>query len=229
MKKHSIRRSTLTFLKDLAKNNDRNWFNDHKTLYLDAYQNMCAVADDLIAAMNKHDDIETTSGKQSLYRIYKDVRFSKDKSPYNPRFAFGLRRATKLRRGGYYVHIKPGNSFVGCGFFSPSPEDLKRIRADIDLNYDQWRKLLRTKGIKENFGEIQGEKVATAPKGYPKDHPAIDLLRQKQFIFRHHFSDAEVMSDNFISEVNRIFKSIRPYFDLMSEVLTTDVNGESIL
>jgi uncharacterized protein (TIGR02453 family) len=224
-----IQKSTLKFLKDLSLHNDRDWFNDNKERYLDAYQNMISFADGLILEMNKHDEIEETSGKKAMYRIYNDVRFSKDKSPYNPRFAFGLQRATKFKRGGYYVNIKPGNCFMACGFFMPNPDDLKRIRQDIDLNADKWKKLLKSKGIKDNFGEMKGEAVGTAPRGFAKDHPAIELLRYKQFLFRHDFTDKEVSSETFLKDVNRILKGIRPYFDYMSEVLTTDLNGEVIV
>ena len=228
MKSDLIQKSTYKFLKDLAKNNDRDWFNAHKPVYEKALHNMWAFADQLIVEMNKHDAIENESGRKSLYRIYNDVRFNKNKSPYNARFAMSMQRATRLRRGGYYLHIKPGNSYLACGFFSPSPEDLKRIRMDIEANYDQWEKLLNRNGIKENFGDMQGDTVATAPRGFPIDHPAIALLRHKQFVFRHRFTDAEVMSDHFIKEVNKVFKSIRPWFDHMSEALTMDMNGESI-
>ena len=229
MKNYIIQRSTLKFLKDLEKHNEREWFNAHKDTYETAHKNMCDFADALIAEMNKHDDIDTPNGRKSLYRIYSDVRFSKDKSPYKARFAMGLQRASKLRRGGYYLDIKPGNSFLGCGFFSPNPDDLRRIRQDIDGNYDQWKKTLKGKAIRDNFGEMQGDKVLTAPKGFSIDNPGIELLRHKQFVLRHQFSDEEVMAENFMKEVNRIFKSVRPFFDHMSEVLTTNVNGESIL
>lgn len=229
MKNSVIQKAVLKFLKDLSLNNNRDWFNANKSKYLNAHENMISFADGLIMEMNKHDVIEETSGKKSLYRIYNDVRFSKDKTPYNPRFAFGLQRATKLRRGGYYVNIKPGNCFMACGFFFPNPEDLKRIRLDIERNQDKWRKLLKSKGIKDNFGELIGEKVLTAPKGFSKDHPAIDLLRHKQFLFRHDFKDKEVTDANFLKEVSKRFKAGRPYFDYMSEVLTTNLNGESIV
>ncbi len=224
-----IQKSTLKFLKDLASNNKRDWFNANKDRYLDAHQNMISFADALILEMNKHDELEETTGKKSLFRIYNDVRFSKDKSPYNPRFAFGLQRSTKLRRGGYYVNIAPGKCLVACGFFNPNPEDLKRIRTDIDLNYEHWRRLLKSKNLKSNFGDMMGEKVGTAPRGFEKDHPAIDLLRYKQYLFRHDCTDMEVTSPGFLKEVNGILKSIRPYFDYMSEVLTTDLNGELIV
>ena len=225
----SIQPSTLKFLKDLAKHNDREWFAAHKQQYLDAQQNMTEFVDSLIAMMNKHDQLDLVPGKKSLYRIYNDVRFSKDKSPYNARFAFGLQRATKLKRGGYYFHLKPGNCFLACGFFGPNPADLNRIRTDISLNYTDWNKLLKSKGIASNFGTLTGGKVATAPRGFDINHPGIALLRHKQFILRHDFTDAEVIAPGFLKEVNSIFKSVRPFFDYMSDVLTTDLNGEVVV
>ena len=222
----SIQASTLGFLKNLAKNNNRAWFTDHKDQYLAAQANMTAFIDELIVAMNKHDELETESGKKSLFRIYNDVRFSKDKSPYSARFAFSLKRATKLKRGGYYMNIKPGNCFLACGFFAPNPADLKRIRQDIDYNHDHWNTLLQSKPIKTTFGALQGDAVVTAPRGYAIDHEAIALIRHKQFILRHDFTDAEVVSPDFLKQVNATYKNVRPYFDYMSSVLTTDANGE---
>jgi uncharacterized protein (TIGR02453 family) len=225
----SIQPSTLRFLKDLAKNNNRAWFTDHKNQYLAAQSNMMAFIDQLILMMNKHDELETESGKKSLFRIYNDVRFSKDKSPYNPRFAFSLKRATKLKRGGYYMNIKPGNCFLACGFFAPNADDLKRIRQDIDYNYPEWNSILQSKSIKSTFGALQGDTVLTAPRGYTTDHEAIALLRHKQFIVRHHFTDDEVISPDFLKQVNTMYKNVRPYFDYMSSVLTTDANGELLV
>jgi uncharacterized protein (TIGR02453 family) len=229
MTQTQISKSSLQFLKLLAENNNRDWFNQHKTDYLNAQKNLSDFVDGLINEMNHHDVIESTSGKKSLFRIYNDVRFSKDKSPYNARFAFNLQRASKLRRGGYYMNIKPGNSFLACGFFAPNPEDLKRIRVDIEHNYKEWNKLLNKKSIKQNFGAMRGDKVLTSPKGFSIEHPAIDLLRHKQFIFRHDFKDKELTAENFLEKVNGLYKSIRPFFDYMSEVLTTNPNGELLI
>jgi uncharacterized protein (TIGR02453 family) len=225
----SIQPSTLRFLKDLAKNNNRAWFADHKDQYLSAQSAMIVFIDQLILMMNKHDELETESGKKSLFRIYNDVRFSKDKSPYNPRFAFSLKRATKLKRGGYYMNIKPGNCFLACGFFDPTTDDLKRIRQDIDYNYPEWNSILQSKLIKSTFGALQGDTVVTAPRGYTTDHEAIALLRHKQFIVRHHFTDDQVISPDFLKQVNTMYKNVRPYFDYMSSVLTTDANGELLV
>lgn len=225
----TIEKSTLDFLKVLARNNNREWFQKNKDRYLLAQQNTIAWLDALITEINKHDQLQTLSGKTALYRIYNDVRFSDDKTPYNPRFAGNLKRVKPFLRGGYYFWIKPGASRIGAGFTYPNAPDLLRIRQDIHLNYTDWRKILRQKKLQSVFGEMQGDQVKTAPKGFPKDHPAIDLLRFKQFWFEKSFTDAEVTSKNFLLQVNRDFKAIRPFFDYMTEVLTTDANGVSVL
>ncbi len=185
--------------------------------------------DALISKMNRHDRLETPSGKKSLYRIYNDVRFAKDKSPYNPRFAGYLRRSKPFLRGGYYFWIRPGGTHIACGFSYPNAADLKRIRQDIERNYADWNKLLKSKTIQSNFGKMKGGQVKTTPHGFQADHPAIELLRYKQFWFEHSFTDKEVRATDFLLHVNKTFKSIRPFFNYMSEVLTTDLNGESVV
>lgn len=223
-----ISSSTFTFLKALSKNNNREWFALHKPRYLQAHENMIAFAHALLLAMEKHDNLETATGKESLHRIYRDIRFSKDKTPYNTHFGGGFRRATKLLRGSYYYHIEPGNSFVAGGFWGPNTDDMKRIREDIDANSDEWRKLLSAKALVKNFGGLTGDKLSSAPRGYAKDHAAIDLLRYKQFLLVQHFSDEEVLSAGFVQQVNASFKNMRPFLNYMSEVLTTNANGEPL-
>lgn len=226
---NTVEKSTLSFLKNLSLNNNRDWFNRHKEEYMKANSNLIACVEDLMKLMNQHDVLENESAKKSLYRIYKDTRFSKDKTPYNCRLAFGFQRASKLRRGGYYVHLAPGKSFMACGFFSPNPSDLKRVRQDIDYNYKDWDKLLKLKKIKAVFGGLSGDTVLTTPRGFPADHPAIHLLRHKQFILQVTFTDQEVCSEKFIALINNNFKSARPFLDYMTQVLTTDSNGELIV
>lgn len=224
-----IQKSTFDFLKELKKNNDREWFNTNKDRYKLAQQNVVQFLDALMGKMSGHDQIELPMGNKNLYRIYNDIRFSKDKTPYNPRFAGYIKRIKPMNRGGYYFWITPGASRVACGFGHPNPEDLLRLRMDITDNFKDWRKILNSKSIKSTFGEMKGEQVKTAPKGFPKDHPAIDLLRYKQYWFTHSFADKEVLSKDFVNLVNKTFKSIRPFFDYTSEVLTTDLNGELIV
>lgn len=222
--------SSLTFLKDLKKNNNRDWFTENKKYYQTEHEHIISFADALLLKMNEHDVIETPTGKKSLFRIYRDVRFSKDKSPYKTNWAGGFTRATKARRGGYYFHIQPdGQSFIGGGFWAPNKEDLLRIREEIATDASELREILADPTFISTFGELQGEQLKTVPKGFPKDHPDIDLLRYKQFIFSKNFSDEEVIAPDFLERVNDTFKAMRPFFDFMSDVLTTDSNGESIL
>jgi uncharacterized protein (TIGR02453 family) len=228
MENVAISNSTLNFLSDIAKNNNRDWFQTNKQFYLEAQENMHSFIDTLILEINKHDQLENRTAKKSLYRIYSDMRFSKDKLPYHAKFDFGLKRSGKQRRGGYYMNIKPGNSYLACGFFAPNSADLKRIRFDISENYTQWFPLLESEAIQSNFGNLKGNTVLTAPRGFQKDHVAIKLIRRKQFYFRHDFTDQEVLSAHFLTKVNSIYQSVRPFFDYMSDVLTTDSNGEAI-
>lgn len=223
-----IEKSTFLFLKKLSGNNSRDWFNAHKEDYEQAKLNIENFVDALIARMNKHDDIETPSAKKSLYRIYNDVRFSEDKTPYNPRFAGYLKRRKPFLRGGYYYWIKPGATRIGCGFVYPNADDLLRIRKDIAQNYDQWKKLLSSKSVKKVFGAMEGSQVATAPRGFSKDDPAIELLRFKQYWFEHAFTDTEALAKDFDKKVDAAFKAIRPVFDYFSEVLASDENGEPL-
>jgi len=215
----------LEFLKLLKKNNNREWFAVHKERYLLELSQIEAFVDDLLNEMSKHDVIETLSGKKSLHRIYRDTRFSKDKTPYKINWGGGFQRATKKRRGGYYFHIEPGNTFVGGGFWNPEPKDIKRIRDEFSHDAIPLRKILKNKSFINTFGGLLGEQVKTTPKGFNADNQAIDLIRYKQFLLMHKFTDKEVLSDNFLKQVNDTFKQMRPFFDYMSEVLTTDVNG----
>ena len=224
-----ISKGTLEFLKDVSKNNNREWFSKNKDRYLLAHANMIAFADALLSEMQKHDVLENTTGKECLYRIYRDTRFSKDKTPYKDNFGGGFRRVSNKRRGGYFFQVGPGVTLAAGGFFSPGPADLKRIRQDIDLNYGDWKKILAGKKTRETFGEMRGVAVSTAPQGYQRTHPAIELLRHKQFYLERKFTDKEVLQPDFLKVLNQTFKNLRPYFDYMSDVLTTDLNGVSVL
>ena len=224
-----IDKSTFTFLNQLAKNNHREWFNKKKDQYTLAYDNMLEFVEALLQAMNLHDIIETPSAKKSLWRIYRDTRFSKDKTPYRTHFGGGFKRASKQLRGGYYFQIGPGQSLVAGGFFSPNPQDLLKIRKDIERNYEDWQAMLSNKTIRKTFGQLQGEKVPTVPKGFSKESQGIDLIRHKQFYFEKRFSDEEALSPNFLNTLNKTFKDLRIYFDYMSELLSADENGIPIV
>jgi hypothetical protein len=173
--------------------------------------------------------IETPSGKKSLHRIYRDTRFSKEKTPYKTNWSGSFSRAGKERRGGYYFHIEPGNTIIAGGFWMPEPKDLKRIRDEFAHDATPLRKILKSKSFVNTFGTLDGEQVKTTPKGYDKDSAAIDLIRYKQFLLYKNFTDKEVLSGTFLKEANETFKAMRPFFNYMSDVLTTDLNGISLL
>lgn len=225
MQQAQIQLSSLKYLQQLKKNNNRDWFNDHKELYLQGQSNLEAFADAVLELLNQGDLIETPSGKKSLHRIYRDTRFSANKTPYKTNWSGSFKRATKSRRGGYYFHIEPGNSFMAGGFFGPNAEDLKRIRDEIAFDAVPLRKILKSKSFVAAFGELRGEQLKTAPKGFDSNHEAIDLLRYKQFLLIQRFEDKDVLDALFVKKTAQSFKNMRPFFDYMSEVLTTDVNG----
>ncbi|ARS40121.1 TIGR02453 family protein [Sphingobacteriaceae bacterium GW460-11-11-14-LB5] len=217
--------SSFEFLSLLKNNNEREWFNEHKTAYQKELVYIESFAQGLLDLMNTHDVIETPSGKKSLYRIYRDTRFSNDKTPYKTHWSGSFKRAGKQRRGGYYFHIEPGNSFVAGGFFGPSPQDLKLIRENISFDAEPLRAILNDKTFISSFEALKGEQLKTAPKGFDGDHQDIDLLRYKQFLLVHRFTDQEVLSKDYLTYCNQEFKNMRPFFDYMSEILTTDANG----
>lgn len=220
-----IQPGVLQFLSDLSQNNNREWFLANKPRYEAALANMKQFVKSVESALGETDHIEDST----LFRIYKDVRFSKDKLPYKNNFGMGFTRATKRLRGGYYLHIEPGASFAGGGFWQPSAEDLKRIRDEFVMDAQSIREIIAEPTFKEYFGTLDGEELKTAPRGYDKDSPAVDLIRKKSFVVRRSFTDAEVASEGFLQEVKRTFEAMRPYFDYMSMVLTTNMNGESVV
>ena len=225
MSKATITKDVVGFLKELKANNNREWFADNKKRFKAVESVAKEFYNALMEELNIHDEIE----KLKMFRIYRDVRFSKDKSPYQPHFAGSFSRAGSHRRGGYYLRVRPGESFIAVGFWQPNPKDLLRIRKEFERDSTEIRDIISKKAFSDVWGELVGEEVKTAPKGFKKDDPNIDLIRKKAFIFVRNFTDKEVLQEDFIDTVNGSFKAIRPYFDYMSEVLTTNLNGESLL
>jgi uncharacterized protein (TIGR02453 family) len=222
-----IENATLQYLKDLQKNNNRDWFSETKPRYVQAQKNAKEVFAAIHEQLQMHDEIE----KSKMMRIYRDVRFSNDKTPYKAHFANSYSRLGKELRGGYFLRIRPGESFLAGGFWEPSKEDLLRIRKEIELDASEIRAILAAKDYQQYFGgkfESFSE-LKTAPRGFDKVHKDIDLLRKKGFIASRNFTDAEVLSENFIEEVTKSYKALRPFFNLFSDLLTTNLNGESIL
>jgi uncharacterized protein (TIGR02453 family) len=175
--------------------------------------------------LQKHDNLNGIH----IFRIYNDVRFSKDKSPYKVNFGVGYSRTKPLLRGGYYIHLEPNNSFVGGGFWAPNKDDLFRIRKEFESSTTEIDKIISNKMFQKYFKELSGQDgVKTAPKGFDKNHPAIDLIKKKQYVILRKFTDDEIFSPDFQNEVIATFLVMRPFFDYMSEILTTNLNGESL-
>ena len=220
-----IRGEILQFLSRLNENNNRDWFEAHRDAYQKARQDMHFFCDSLAQALRVHDQVLPPKH----FRIYRDLRFSKDKTPYKPHFAASFAREGAHLRGGYYLRIRPGESFIACGFWKPNKEDLYRIRKELEADATDFREALNRPSLRKAWGALKGEAVKTAPKGFDREHPDIDLIRHKQFIFVRSFSDREVQDPGFIGTVDGCYRDIRPFFDLMSDILTTDLNGQSLL
>ena len=152
----TIPKSSLDFLQQLKLNNNKPWFDEHKPEYLIELNHIQNFADALLKALSKTDVLENASGKKSVYRIYRDIRFSKDKTPFKTFCGGSYTRATAARRGGYYFHLEKGNSFLAGGFWGPNAADLKRIRAEFDLDPETFQKILNSKSFKNTFGTLQG-------------------------------------------------------------------------
>ncbi len=225
MSNAKVPRESFSFLQRLGENNNREWFTEHKKEFKAIETSVKDFYNTLLEKMKMHDEIE----KLKMFRIYRDVRFSQDKTPYKTHFAGSFSRAGEHRRGGYYLRLKPGETFIAAGFWEPNKEDLLRIRKELERDATEFRETITAPGLRGKWGSIEGEELKTAPKGFDREHPDIDLIRKKQFIFVRKFSDKEVMAPGFIDEANDSFKAIRPYFELMSDILTTDLNGESLL
>lgn len=216
----------LEFLKQLKENNDRDWFNEHKPEFTKLQTGAKHTFDTLFETLKTHDDVD----RLKVFRIYRDVRFSKNKTPYKTHFSGSFHRKKPELRGGYYLHIQPNDeSFIAVGFWNPSKEDLLRIRKEFEMDDEEIRGIIGNKKLQKVWGHFTGDELKTAPKGFDKEHKAIDLIRKKQFIFTKKYTDAQVLSPNFLEEVNASFKAIRPYFDYMTDVLNTNINGELLI
>ena len=220
-----VPKDTISFLRELKLNNNRDWFNENKKRFNSIQSGVKEFADGVNESLKKFDDIE----KLKIFRIYRDLRFSKDKTPYKKNIGMAFHRAKPELRGGYYLEISADESFIAVGFWNPNKEDLLRIRKEIEVDGQEFKSVINHNKIKDVWGEIKGQEVKTSPKGFNVDHQHIDLIKKKQFIFIKKLKDEEILDENFHKKLVSYFLSIRPFFDYMSEVLTTNLDGESIV
>jgi uncharacterized protein (TIGR02453 family) len=212
----------LTFLKDLTENNNRQWFKTNKEDYDDAMDDFLKVVLPfseevrLIDASIKEDFI-----KNYVFRIFRDIRFSKDKSPYKNHFgAYVANGGRKSEMAGYYIHIQPnGETMIGGGVYGPQKEVLKSIRDEIYFNSSKLRAILEAPEFVKHFGKLEGSQLKNGPKDFPKDHEAIDLLKYKDFVAMKKYSDEAFLSEGFFDDVLEACKAAKPLNDFLNEAI----------
>lgn len=222
----TIPKSAFDFLLKLKENNNRDWMQEHKKEYLASENALKLFYSEVEKGLNITDEI----AKLKVFRINRDIRFSHNKTPYNVHRSVSFSRAGAHRRGGYYLRLESGNSYMAGGFFSPEPADLLRIRKEFEMDSSEIREILKQKDFKKAFGGFNQENaVKTAPNGFSKEDQNIDLIRLKSLVVKHPFTDEEVFAPDFKDNLLNHYQLLHPFFNYMSDVLTTNLNGESLL
>ncbi len=216
-----MKKSIIDFLYLLKENNNRDWFQANKNLYEDARSDFEQFVEFLIPVIQSFDPrIGNLLAKQTMFRIYRDVRFSKDKTPYKTYFgsyiAPGGRKSIQC---GYYMHIEPGNCFLAGGAHRPQGEHLKNIRSEIYYNLKEFEDTINDETFKKTFGQIVGEKLKRPPKGFPADFEGVELLKFKDFTIFHQIDEKQLLSKDFGNHAVNIFKKMKPLNDFFNRAL----------
>lgn len=220
-----LQSATLKFLKDLAKNNNKEWFDANRKTYEAVREDYIQLADKIIKAFCKKDkDFETLDAKKCLFRINRDIRFSKDKSPYKTNFGASFERGGRISPwAGYYLHIQPGNkSFIAGGVWQPEADRIKKIRQEIDYNWNDFKKIISNEKFKALFGDLEKTKetsLSREPKGYEKDNPAIDYIKLKSWVVSAPLTDAEVTGKDGLKKIVNGFEVMQPFIVFLNEAL----------
>ena len=211
----------LTFLKQLKKNNNREWFGKHKAEYEEfaklPVQSLIASVKAPMAKVAPEIDVNQ---KRSMFRIYRDTRFSKNKTPYKTHVAavFHLKGHWE-DSAGYYVHIEPGVIYVGGGIYMPSSDQLKKIRHAIAEQSKEFLSIVQSKTFKKTFDKLEGEKLQRAPLGYPVDHPMIEWLKHKSFFTGVEWGEKECSSAKFVNSIMLVYKDLLPLIRFLNKAL----------
>jgi len=218
-----LQSSTINFLKDLKRNNNKTWFEEHRKQYEAARADFLNLVEKLIPSIAKFDaPIGRLTARECVFRINRDVRFSKDKRPYKNNMACYFNQAGKKDPGaGYYLHIEPGNNFIAGGIWLPEPQILSLIRQEIDYNFTDWKKIIDNKNFKNTFTESlkSNDKLVRPPKGYEPDNPAIEFLKLKSFVVSKPITDAELQDKDCVQTVAKTFNAIKPLIDFLNTAL----------
>ncbi|KIA83169.1 hypothetical protein OA84_06360 [Kaistella solincola] len=214
----SLKSSTLSFLNLLKLNNNRDWFNENKELYLKAKENVVDFVDELITEIGEFDeDILKIDANKALFRIYRDTRFSQNKQPYKTNFGISLGMG-KGKKAGYYLHIEPGKSFLAGGVYQPESAVLKEIRKNIELNDQIFQNILEEETFRNNFRGLSVEsKLKRIPTGFEKDHPMAEFLKLKSFTVSHPVSDEVLMKTGAAKNFAKVYKAMKPLNDFLGE------------
>ncbi|MBN8702562.1 MAG: DUF2461 domain-containing protein [Bacteroidetes bacterium] len=208
-----VTKKTFDFLKQLKKNNNKEWFDKNRATYEATKAEVSVLVEKLISELSKFEpQVAGLTPKQCLFRINRDVRFSKDKSPYKTTIGASINPGGKKSMiPGYYLHIEPGNSFLAGGMYMPPSDRLAAVRQEIDYNFMEFKKIISNKDFVSYFGKLDdSDKLTSLPRGYAKDNPAIELIKHKSFIVVHQLKDDEVLNTKFISIASKIFKAMQP-------------------
>lgn len=214
--------STLKFLKDLTKNNNKPWFDKNRKQYDEAKEDFLLLVGQFIKSISVYDNaIADLEAKNCTFRINRDVRFSKNKAPYKGNLAAYFNKDGKKGLGsGYYLHIEPGKSFAAGGIWMPEPAVLSGIRQEIDYNLADWKKIVEGKAFKKMFSEgIQGDSLTRPPKNYEEGNPAIQYIKMKSFIVSRSFTDAEVLNKDFVKDAGKTFGAMKPLVGFLNMAL----------
>ncbi len=218
-----IQAISIKFLKDLEKNNNRAWFELHRNIYEASKADLQNMVADLIPNIAKFDEpIGNLAVKDCTFRINRDVRFSKNKSPYKTNMAaYFSKGGKKASVAGYYFHCEPGKSYAAGGFYTPMPPELAKIRQEIDYNFEEWKKILNNRFFKKYFpGGVDGiESLVKPPKGYDENNPAINFLKMKHFIVSTPFSDAALQSKTLVKNIAKVFETMKPMIDFLNKAV----------
>lgn len=213
----------IEFLSDLNENNNRDWFKSNKDYYEEARSEFVSMVENLIPALAVTNPlISNLAVKDTIFRIYRDVRFSKDKSPYKT--AFGAYMAPGGRKSmlpGHYFHIEPGNSFVAGGCHNPQGDRLKSLRSEIYYNSSEFNSIINADDFIKLFGELTGDKLKRPPIGFPKDFDDIELLKFKEYIVLHKFDDKTVESSDFLNLAVAVFEKMNPFIGFLNRALSS--------
>jgi uncharacterized protein (TIGR02453 family) len=211
--------TTVKFLKDLKKNNNKDWFEKNRKVYENAKANYLAFVTTVLNELQKIDNsLEGLEPKQCVFRINRDVRFSKDKSPYKTNMGASFSKGgKKVQAAGYYFHLEPGQCFIGGGLWMPMAPELKKVRQEIDYCYDEFNKIVSNKKFTAQFGSLdRSEVLSRPPKGYDENNIAIEYLKLKSFIASAPISDADLSSNLLIKKIVATFETMQPLIHFLN-------------